>query len=257
MACAEGVEMTNVLLARPAPGVALVTLNRPEKYNAINLALIEDLGAVFAEIGGDQSLRAVVLTGAGKGFCAGVDLVALGEGIEFPADTIGAINSCPLPVIGAINGAAVTGGLEIALACDFRIASDRAKFADTHSRVGVVPAWRLTARLPQAVGQSWARQMSFTGDYVDAELALRIGLVNEVVAHDHLLDRCLAIASAIAETSRATLTKVRELYGLTRDGVGQQAVEEEQRIAAHGLAMDDPEGFAARREAVFTRGRTQ
>ena len=176
------------LIDRPATGVAVVTLNRPEKYNALSLALRRAFAAAMAELAAEDGLRAIVVTGADPAFCAGLDLNEFGrDDYEFSDGGGSPLGASPVPVIAAVNGVAVTGGLEIALACDFRIASDRARFADTHARVGVFPGWGLTARLPQAVGQSWARQMSFTGDYVDAPLALRIGLVNEVVPHGELL----------------------------------------------------------------------
>ena len=144
----------------------------------------------------------------------------------------------------------------MALACDFRIASDRARFADTHSRVGVVPGWGLTARLPQAVGQSWARQMSFTGDYVDAQTALRFGLVNQVVAHDQLLATAVGLAASIASTNEQTQQKVRGIYDLVRDGTGGAGLAAELE-AGEELRLAAPEDFAARKEALFERSRNQ
>jgi len=246
-----------VLTAVPTDGVAVLTLNRPDKYNALSTELIADFDAALAGLAADESLRAIVVTGADPAFCAGVDLVELGEGKHFGPHALDALRAFPTPVIGAVNGVAITGGLELALACDFRIASEKARFADTHSRVGVVPAWGLTARLPQAVGQSWARQMSFTGDFVGAELALRIGLVNEVVSHEQLLERAVALAESVCSTSKPTLSKVRGLYDRSRDDNGASALAEEAAISGEELLLDDPEDFAARREAVFNRGRSQ
>ena len=160
-------------------------------------------------------------------------------------------------MIGAINGVAVTGGLELALACDFRVASERARFADTHARVGIVPAWGMTARLSQAVGQAWARQMSFTGDFVDAALALRIGLVNEVVPHDRLLPRAVELAQSIATTVPETLRRIREIYDIIRDGTGADGIRAELETAGQGLALADPAGLAERRRALMDRGRAQ
>jgi len=151
----------------------------------------------------------------------------------------------------------VTGGLELALACDFRIGSERARFADTHARVGVTPAWGLTARLPQAVGQSWARQMSFTGDFVDAATALRIGLLNEVVPHDDLLDRAVQLAVSITSTDAGTAGRVRGLYDISRDQDGAAALAAERELAAAGIRVADPDDFGTRRAAVFARGRAQ
>jgi enoyl-CoA hydratase len=245
-----------VLIDTPAAGVTVVTLNRPEKYNALSSALVIAFSAAMTALTADPELRAVVLTGADPAFCAGLDLNELGEGRPAHGpDGIDPLRHCPVPVIGAINGVAVTGGLELALACDFRIASDRARFADTHARVGVTPGWGLTARLPQAVGQSWARQMSFTGDFVDAALALRIGLVNEVVPHDELLTRCTGLAASITTTAPGTLARIRRLYDLGRDGTAAESLAGEVQSSASGFLMEDPGQFAARRAAVFSRGR--
>jgi len=247
-----------VLIDRPAAGVAMVTLNRPEKYNALNSALRGAFAEAMAEASADSGLRAIVVTGADPAFCAGLDLNELGrDDYEFSSDADGPLGCCPVPVIAAVNGVAVTGGLEIALACDFRIASERARFADTHARVGVFPGWGLTARLPQAVGQSWARQMSFTGDYVDARLALRIGLVNEVVPHGELLARSVQIATSIASTAPSTLARIRQTYDVGRDGTGADALGIEAERSGSGLTVEDPGGFAARRSSVFSRGRAQ
>jgi enoyl-CoA hydratase len=246
-----------VLVEGAAPGVAMVTLNRPEKYNALSLALLGALRQALEELAGQEALRAIVLTGADPAFCAGLDLGELAAGVDFGTGAIDALRRFPVPVIGAVNGVAVTGGLELALACDFLVASERARFADTHSRVGVVPGWGLSARLPQAVGQAWARQMSFTGDFVDASTACRIGLVNEVLAHETLLNRAVAIAQATATTSRGTLSKVRELYDLVRDGTGGAALQAERDMAAGGLLLETPQQLDARRAAMLARGRAQ
>jgi len=244
-----------VLLDRPVDGVALLTLNRPDKYNAILPETIQQLGEHLTACASDDSVRAIVLTGAGKAFCAGLDLVAVGEGAEFGGrEGLWPLARSPKPVVGAINGVAITGGLEMALACDFRIGSTNARFADTHSRVGITPYWGLTARLPQAVGQSWARRMSFTGDFVDAETALRIGLLTEVTSPEELVSRAVELASSIATTDAETQTRIRDIYNQMRDATGQTALDLEERY--QGLQAD-PEAFAARRAAVFERGKAQ
>lgn len=247
--------MSLVLLDRPTPGVAVITLNRPERLNALTPDLLAEFDAQLSAAGQDEGVRAIVLTGSGRAFCAGLDLDAVGTGAAFgPADIL-PLTQCPLPVVGAINGAAVTGGLELALACDFRIASTNARFADTHSRVGVIPGWGLTARLPQAVGEGWARRMSFTGDFVDAPTAARIGLVTEVVEPPGLIDRAVELAASIGSTDRATLDAVRGIYDQARDGTGADALKREAEYARQGFHMSDPDGFAERRAALFARGR--
>ncbi|CPW41352.1 Probable enoyl-CoA hydratase [Mycobacteroides abscessus] len=162
------------------------------------------------------------------------------------------------PVIGAINGAAVTGGLELALSCDILIASEKARFADTHARVGILPTWGLTTLLPLSVGRGLARRMSLTGDYLSAEDALRAGLVTEVVAHDELLPAAKRLAATIAGNNQPA---VRELLASYR--------RIESELVGNGLqvALDDAhrwidqnsiaEGVEARRTAIMERGRSQ
>jgi len=253
----EAIMADLVQVSRPADGVVVVTLSRPEKYNALSSALLAGLERVMAGLGDDDGVRAVVLTGADPAFCAGLDLVELGEGAEFPPGALDPLLALPVPVIGAVNGVAITGGLELALACDWRIGSERARFADTHARVGLTPAWGLTARLPQAVGQGWARQMSVTGDFVDAATALGIGLINELVPHEALMGRAVQLAASVATTDRATVTRIRELYDVTRDQTGAQTLAAELALSGDGVQIGDREAFAARRAAVFARGRRQ
>ena len=156
-----------------------------------------------------QDARCIVITGADPAFCAGLDLRNLGTDklAELPP-FIGAIARSAVPVIAAVNGPAVTGGFEVALACDFIVASDRATFADTHVRVGVFPG-PVLVDLPRRVGMARAREMSMTGNFVDAATALRIGLANHVVPHDELLPFALGLASAIAEQNPAMIAAMR------------------------------------------------
>mgnify|MGYP006254191393 FL=1 len=142
-------------------GVALVTLNRPDAHNALNRALSEAIIATFADLAVDEGVRAIVLTGSGRAFCAGVDLKALTDEPELLSSGLGlgpespivvALEQCPQPIIGAVNGAAVTGGFELALACDYLFASEQARFADTHARVGILPGWGLSQKLSRIIG---------------------------------------------------------------------------------------------------------
>lgn len=230
--------------------VATLTLNRPEKRNALSKGLLGALADALSELASDGRTRAVVLTGAGPGFCAGVDLEELAAGGEFGPDDLRALNRFGLPIIAAVNGPAFTGGLEVALACDFRIASERAVFADTHALVGGVPGWGLTARLPQAVGQSWARQMSFTGMRVDAATALRIGLVNEVVDHDRLLPRAQELAQSVARTAAPSLARIRACYDAGRDGTAADALAGES--LEHGQVVVSHEELVRRKQSILS-----
>lgn len=212
--------MDEVILGRRELGegahVAIVTLNRPEARNAISPDLAEQLPARIREADAAEGVRAIILTGADPAFCAGFDLRDVGGGKkkgENPHPGYwGALPPTRVPVIGAINGAAVTGGFEIALACDFLIASDRARFADTHAKVGMVPGWGLSIILPRVVGTARARRMSITSEFVDAQRALEWGLVTEVVEHGRLLERAVEVAALIAGNHEGAVTAIRSVY---------------------------------------------
>jgi enoyl-CoA hydratase len=162
------------------------------------------------------------------------------------------------PRIGAVNGPAVTGGLELALGCDFLIASERATFADTHARVGVMPAGGMTIRLPELVGINRARQMSLTGNFVDASTACAWGLVNEVVSHDRLLLRTLELAGAIAEADPAAIAELRSMYGTLAHRGDEESYREEARWSRRWMQERfDPAAFQARRKRIIERGSSQ
>lgn len=207
-----------VLTADHGP-VRVVTMNRPTARNALSRELVRTLYTALTDADGDESVRAVVLTGADPAFCAGVDLKeAQRDGMayfgEFQSQScITATGEMGTPIVGAINGATFTGGLEMALGCDFLIASERAVFADTHARVGILPGGGMTARLPQIVGAAMARRLSMTGEVIDAARAEHIGLVTEVVVHERLLDRTVDLAGQIAEVPRPTMQGLKEIYG--------------------------------------------
>jgi len=259
-----------VLEVEVADAVAVLTLNRPDKRNALNAELRRALRGAVAEMEADADVDVIIVTGADPAFCAGLDLKEFGTresglsgAADPPAELAKEIDRGPLgphtkPVIGAVNGVAVTGGLELALACDFLIASDCARFADTHARVGVQPGWGLTVLLPEAIGVRRAREMSATGDYVDAQAALGWGLVNRVVAHDELLATCRRIAAAIVSNDR---TAVRTLLS-TYDATTSTTQAEGWRIEAEAHRAWNREHLAAsgsrpRLDAVIDRGRSQ
>jgi enoyl-CoA hydratase len=173
----------DVLLIETEDRVRTLTLNRPKARNALSSALRTQFFAALRGAEAEDDVDVVILTGADPVFCAGLDLKELGDSTDLP-DISPQWPAMTKPVIGAVNGAAVTGGLEFALYCDILIASEQARFADTHARVGLLPTWGLSVRLPQKVGLGLARRMSLTGDYLSAADALRAGLVTEVVPHD-------------------------------------------------------------------------
>ena len=206
-------------------------------------------------------MRVLVLTGADPAFCAGLDLKeAARDSAAYSRqfadkDCISQVSRLSKPVIGAVNGAAFTGGLEIALGCDFLVASERAIFADTHARVGVLPGGGMTARLPRVVGAAYARRMSFTGDVVDAAEALRVGLVTEVVPHQRLLARVGELARAIAEVPPRTMAALKRIYVEGGGAVVDPALEAERRTTAQ--VPPEWDRLDERRRAVTERSRAQ
>ena len=236
-------------------GVALIRLNRPAARNAMNAALAQ---ATIDAIEASQDAGAIVVTGTDPAFCAGLDLRDLGvpKLMDLPHFTAAAAASA-VPIIAAVNGPAVTGGFELALACDFMIASDRARFADTHLRVGVFPG-PVLVDLPRRVGPAWARQMSLTSNFVDAETALRIGLVNVVVAHDDLLPYTLDLATAIAEQPREMVTAMREDWDLTdRMPVAEAHAAHGEFSRTRGFRDSTATDLASHRQDVIARAHRQ
>lgn len=250
-----------LLVSRPQEGCVVLTLNRPERRNALSMALRQQLVATLDELAADDSVRALVLTGAGQGFCAGLDLSELSEaglsGSQLDNDPASALMAFPCPVIGAVNGVAVTGGLELALACDVLLASSQARFADTHGRVGVIPGWGMSQKLPRLIGIGRAKEMAFSGNFIDAATAERWGLVNRVLSPEALMPAALALAADIAggepDMLRSYKRLIDEGYGMP---LADALVMERQQSKAWA-ATQTPEALAQRRSAVQARGREQ
>jgi enoyl-CoA hydratase len=217
-----------VQVVRVDGGVGIVTMARARKVNALSLTMRRELVDAFAELADSAEIAAVVLTGIGRAFSAGVDLDDrdtpgqerrdLDDGPDPAFDVIGAIADSPFPTVAAVNGFAIAGGLEIALACDVIIGSRTAQFGDRHAHLGLVPSWGLTQRLARLVGVNRARQISFTGELFDATTMERWGLVNEVLADDQLMPRALEIARSMADADRLALGMVRRIYEVGGSG---------------------------------------
>lgn len=244
----------DILLIDTDERVRTLTLNRPQSRNALSAALRDRFFAALADAEADDDIDVVILTGADPVFCAGLDLKELAGQTALP-DISPQWPAMTKPVIGAINGAAVTGGLELALYCDILIASEHARFADTHARVGLLPTWGLSVRLPQKVGIGLARRMSLTGDYLSATDALRAGLVTEVVAHDQLLPTARRVAASIVGNNQNAVRALLASY---------HRIDESQTAAGLWLEACAAKQFrtsgdtiAANREAVLQRGRAQ
>jgi len=224
-----------IILERPADGVAMITLNRPDRGNGVVPELAADLIDALNQLETDFSVRVLVITGAGKQFCAGADLVEFQKYLAedhareqepYNARVLWPVTqrlvSSRLPVIAAINGGATAGGLDFALACDMRIASTRAKLGETYIKLGLNPGNGGTYFLPRLVGSGMAAEMALTGDVVDAERALAIGLVNSVVEPEALIAEAVALAARIAERPRlaieATKQQLRQSWHMDLQG---------------------------------------
>lgn len=256
-----------LVLLKVEDGIATVTLNRPHAMNALSKDLRSRLFHVMKQVDEDDAVRAVILTGTGeRAFTAGLDLKELGseagalgaanaEGAD--ENPVKAIELCRKPVIGAINGVAITGGFEVAIACDVLIGSTNARFADTHARVGIVPGWGLSQKLSRMIGISRAKELSFTGNFLDAQTAKEWGLLNHVVAPDELLPLAHKLAADMASIDPEFLARYKRLIddGYAHSFADGMALEADLSSAANSAVT--PEEVEARREAVQARARTQ
>ncbi|MEQ9143817.1 MAG: enoyl-CoA hydratase [Parvibaculaceae bacterium] len=253
-----------VLLVEKAEGIATVTLNRPTAMNALSSELREAIADTFQELEADPDVQVAILTGAGKAFCAGLDLKELGQqGLSGPdnavthKDPVTSIGQFSGPVIGAINGVAITGGFELALACDVLIASENARFADTHARVGILPGWGLSQKLSRAIGIYRAKELSLTGNFLSAEQANDWGLVNRVVPAGDLL----AIAKGLAADMLTVVPECLPAYkALIDEGFAQDfgtALATERRVSTAANSAVSADAVENRREAIRQRGKTQ
>ena len=240
--------------------IAVVTLNRPHAMNALSRELRGALASAFEELQAEPDTGAIVLTGTGRAFCAGLDLKELGneatDGIG-SENMIESIRAFEGPVIGAVNGFAITGGFELALACDVLIASPDARFADTHARVGILPGWGLSQILPRLIGEFRAKEISLTGNFVDAERAEAWGIVNRVVPANELVPTAVSLAADMLSCDRRSMLGYKQLID---DGMGMtfaDAMKMEARLSAEDAASVTADSIAVRRDAVRDRGRTQ
>ena len=257
----------DVVLYEVSEGIATVTLNRPEKRNALNSDVLRLLPQMLTRADRDDAVDVVILTGADPAFSAGLDLKQLGDtgdnlrgtGADGAPNATGVRGPFPTmtkPLIGAVNGVAITGGFELALNCDFLVASEHAKFGDTHSRVGVMPGWGLTVLLPQAIGVRRAKEMSLTGNFMGAEEALAFGLVNHVVPHADLIPFTRQIAKDIAGNEADGVRRMLQTY--KEYAAETDAWENEATVGAQWRRQNfATEKVAERRAKIMERGRTQ
>ncbi len=263
-------EYATIILTRPADGVAQITLNRPERGNGVVPEMATELLDALLGLETDPTVRVLVLTGAGKQFCAGADLHEfrsyLAEEHAAAQEPYNArvlwpvtqkLVSCRLPVIAAINGGATAGGLDLALACDIRIASSKAKMGETYIKLGLNPGNGGTYFLPRLVGSGMAAELALTGDLVDAARALEIGLVNRVVEPDALIGEAVALAARIATRPRlaieATKQQLRQSWHMDLAGSMNASF---WAVAALTYSGDLREGIDAaieKRDPIFNR----
>ncbi len=251
-------EYRNILLDKKDSGVAILTINRPQAMNAMNSRALEELALAVDDAANDSSVKVLVITGSGdKAFVAGADIAEMKdmvppEALDFAMRghaVMDAIEKMPKPVIAAVNGFALGGGDELALACDMRIASKRAKFGQPEIKLGITLGWGGTRRLTTLVGPAKAKELIFTGAIIDADEALRIGLVNRVVEPEHLMDTALALAGEIAEKSPLTLKFAKHLVN-----DWENTTVEKEAFSHCFSTHDQKEGMAAfieKRKANF------
>lgn len=253
-----------VLLIERAEGIATLTMNRPEAMNALSTGLRAELARAFDELARDDSIGVVILTGRGeRAFTAGLDLKELsGEtgnaawgAAKPPPDPVTMMLRYPRPIIGAINGVAITGGFEIALACDVLVASTHARFADTHARVGILPGWGLSQRLSRRIGISRAKELSLTGNFLDARCAAEWGLVNRVLPPEELLPHCRSLAMDMLSCPREMVESYKRIIDTGfAENFGQALEYEAEQSRAHARQVT-PEQIAINRQKVTARGR--
>lgn len=252
------------ILAEKDNGIAIVTINRPAKLNALNKATIQELHEAFKALNADAGVKAIIVTGSGeKAFVAGADIAefanfSVDEGRQLAAQgqelLFDLVENLPTPVIAAVNGFALGGGLELAMAAHFRVASDNAKMGLPEVSLGVIPGYGGTQRLPQLVGKGRAMEMIMTAGMIGAEDAKAWGLVNHVVPQAELLDFCKGIAAKILKNSPVAIGKaIKAINANYQDGTNGYTVEVNEFGASFGT-QDFKEGttaFLEKRKADF------
>lgn len=235
----------DLILRSDHEGVATLTLNRPDKLNALTPGVFVALRAQLDAIASDESVRCVVLRGAGRSFCAGHDLASIAEGERAPSkhfesETVDALEQLPQPTIAQVHGHCFTGGLELALACDLLIAAETTKLGDTHGQWGLVPIWGMSIRLPERVGRSQAKELMYTSRRISGSVAADIGLVDRSVPDDDLDITVRSLATEIAANSPGTNRRVKRLIA-THDDMTRTDALVHERSLPFGMPEDSAE----------------
>ncbi|GER25621.1 3-hydroxybutyryl-CoA dehydratase [Striga asiatica] len=233
-----------IFVHREPGGIAYVVINRPKSLNSLTRAMMVDLAASIKQLASDDSVRVIIVTGSGRAFCSGVDLTAAedvfkGDVKDVDTDPVAQMELCRKPIIGAINGFAVTAGFEISLACDLLVASKEAKFMDTHARFGIFPSWGLSQKLSRIIGPSRAREASLAATPITAEQAEKWGLVNHVVEGNELLQKARQIAEAMIKNNQDLVLRYKAVIN---DGFKQElgrALALEKKLAPFCAGFDE------------------
>lgn len=258
-----------VLIIEKSEGCATLTLNRPDALNALNRELGNALTEAFRSLKDDPDVGVIIVTGAGRGFCSGLDLKELSE-VDFSKEStlasedsdaeeplMAAMREVGRPIIAAINGVAITGGFELALSCDILISSTEAKFADTHARVGILPGWGLSQKLSRLIGIVRTKELSLTGNYLSAEQAERWGVVSRVVKPDDLMAACRSLAKDMLSCAPGMVMKYKALIDEGYRLSFGDAMKYERNVSGEHARRVTADLVALRREAVKERGRRQ
>ncbi|CAN1195084.1 Probable enoyl-CoA hydratase 1, peroxisomal [Linum perenne] len=248
-----------ILVTRDPNGVVTVTINRPKSLNSLTRAMMVRLAREFSALGRDESVKVIILTGSGRSFCSGVDLTAAedvfkGDVKDVETDLVAQMELCKKPIIGAINGFAITAGFEIALACDILIAARGAKFMDTHARFGIFPSWGLSQKLSRLIGANKAREASLTAGPITAEQAEKWGLVNHLVEEGESLRKAHEVAGAIIKNNQDLVLRYKAVIndGLKLD-LGSALSLEKERAHSYYQGMTK-EQFQKMQEFISGRG---
>ncbi|GAA4282808.1 enoyl-CoA hydratase [Brevibacterium daeguense] len=240
------------ILVEKGEGYGIITLNRPKALNALNLQVLKDVTTAAAELDADDSVSAIILTGAERAFAAGADIKemqSLDFATAYKADWFAGWNrlgEVRKPIIAAVNGFALGGGCELAMMCDILLASTKAKFGQPEINLGVLPGMGGSQRLTRAIGKAKAMDLCLTGRMMDAEEAERSGLVARIVEHDELLDDAKKVAALIATKSQVASAMVKEAVNVAFETTLDQGLKYERRLFHASLATDDQkEGMAA------------
>jgi enoyl-CoA hydratase len=256
--------MYETLIYEKKDNIGVLTINRPEKLNALSNELMGELAQFLDDIENDEELRILVITGAGeKAFVAGADIqelvdrdALLGRKVSRTRQEIfSRIENLPIPVIAAVNGYALGGGLELALACSIRICSDRAQFGAPEVKLGIIPGDGGTQRLPRLVGLGRAMEIVLTGDFIDAQEAYRIGLVNQVISHDELMEKAMGLAQKIAKRPPLAVRYAKEAVNRSQEGDTTSGYALESYLHALTCTTEDKKegvkAFLEKRKGTF------